>query len=52
MLGKGLKFDISVAHENYVCGGYTVFTLSRPSFRPSVCPSMTFWFFLNILKRQ
>ena len=48
MLGKGLKFDISVAHENYVCGGYTVFTLSRPS----VCPSMTFWFFLNILKRQ
>ena len=35
----------------FIClwGGYTVFTLSvRPSFRPSV----TFWFFFNILKRQ
>ena len=35
---------------NFVCGGYTVFTLSvRPCVRPSVRPSVTFCF-LNILK--
>ena len=31
---------------NYVCGGYTVFTLSvRPSFRPSIHPSVHPWCF-------
>ena len=35
---------------NFVCGGYTVFTLSMHlSVRPSVCLSVTFCFF-NILK--
>ena len=34
-------------------GGYTVFTLSvHPPMCPSVHPSVTFWFFLNILKSQ
>ena len=32
---------------------YTVFTLRvHPSFHPCVRLSVTFWFFLNILKRQ
>ena len=35
---------------NFVCGGYTVFTLSmRVCVHPCVCPSVTFCFF-NILK--
>ena len=36
-----------VTPANFVCGGYTVFTLSiRPCVRPSVRPSVTFCFII------
>ena len=41
-----LQICIFIPLANFVCGGYTVFTLS---LRPSVRPSVTFCF-LNILK--
>ena len=45
-----LLFGIIILPANFVCGGYTVFTLSvRASVCPSVRPSVTFCF-LNILK--
>ena len=47
-------YVIFIPPANFVCGGYTVFTLSVCAcvcvcVRPSVCPSVTFCFF-NILK--
>ena len=45
-----LQAPVVIPSANFVCGGYTVFTLSvRASVRPSVCPSVTFCF-LNIWK--
>ena len=50
-LANFISFFI-IPPANFVCGGYTVFTLSvRPSVRASVRPSVTFCF-LNILKRH
>ena len=41
---------VIIPPTNFVCRGYTVFTLSvRPCVRPSVCPSVTLCY-LNILK--
>ena len=50
--------NINYTPHNYFCwgGGYSVFLFSHcPSFYPSICSSIrpvTFWIFLNILKRQ
>ena len=37
---------------NYVCRRVYCFHIVSPSFRACVHPSVTFWFFLNVLKRQ
>ena len=44
--------SIIIPPTNYVCGGVYCFHIVRPSIRLSVRPSVTFWFFFNILKRQ
>ena len=45
---KKHSVSIFIPPTNYVCEGVYCFHV-----RPCVCrPSMTFWFFLNILKRQ
>ena len=45
------KSAVIIPPANYVCGGGILFSRC-PSVHPSFRPSVTFWFFFNILKRQ
>ena len=41
MIRRLILLTLFIPPANFVCRGYTVFTLSvRPSVRPSVCPSV------------